>query len=693
MDKTNIRQRRSSSIGLVIKLIAISALICACVQTPVFAWDADAWNWNRGALDDNFKHPQGTHQWVASVGFEILEREQRAAFRWFQDNGDISRIVKYTDRPDAITLAGLTGETEANNRDWHFYIVGNNDSISDTAVGRFMFWYNIAVRQFKHGDKTLAYNSLGTALHYISDLSCPVHVAGEQVSTGRYVASYIPFVSDSLHQQYEKDAAEFRGTVAATALRGGQYTWAMSNSLRNIAIQAAKVSAEFHDVISAYAFNEGLASNHYVNAIIEPLKNTQINIAQVLYRFYIDVTGIENQTYVTVSGRNTPVWSEAKSTGSSERVATLAPGTIVTIAFTLRNDAGSLWGKVADKDCFIYMENLTTYRPPVLTRLSSDNQSYVTTQRNVVVYTEPSSYSAIARTIRHENSAVTIVSTTTNAAGNLWGSIQGGGYVFMGNVRALSSGNDSSSSEIMVDGIISFAYSQLIYLESAPTTWRISEGNLPNGINLPSGRSTTGGIPTLHFQGTPTIAGTFNFTLRIEHSTGFVERKFTLTILTLEQGISSFEQRVFELTNIEREKHGLAPLIWHDDLAYAARLHSEDLAETRPGPGASHIGSDGSDPITRIERILNGERCIDFTDGSENVAFNPLNPEAAVDGWMRSPGHRANILNAEWTHIGVGFGLREVPFEEAFPGLDPRNAPFFPAVFESWYTQKFVSLQ
>ena len=39
----------------------------------------------------------------------------------------------------------------------------------------------------------------------------------------------------------------------------------------------------------------------------------------------------------------------------------------------------------------------------------------------------------------------------------------------------------------------------------------------------------------------------------------------------------------------------------------------------------------------------------------ENIAAGYSSPEAVVEGWMNSPGHRANILEAEFTHIGVGY--------------------------------------
>jgi hypothetical protein len=419
--------------SFVLKQVVLVMLVCSFLPISALAWDADHSNWKNGAVYRNFEDPKGTHHWVASRGFEILKTEQPKAFEWFQKQGvDISTIVKYTDRPDVFGEPGFVNPELFNLRGGHFYVVDDkNASISDTAVGQFSGYYNAAVNQFRGGEKTRAYQSLGTALHFISDLGDPVHT-GEKVSS----IAYMNPASNTLHEQYEKDAEDYRNTAVATASRGGQYTWAVSNSLQNTAIQAAKDSAEYYPVIAEYAFKFGVVPDTYTEAITEPLKNTQLNVAQVLYRFYIDVTGIENKVYVTVSGKNTPVWSQPQSTGSSTQVGTLVAGTIVTIASTQRNAAGNLWGKVAGKDCYIFMDNLTTYKPPVLMPLASDKQLYITTQKNTVVYTQPSSYSAIARTIANESTAVVIMSTTTNAAGNLWGKIKDGEYIFMGSVRA-----------------------------------------------------------------------------------------------------------------------------------------------------------------------------------------------------------------------------------------------------------------
>ena len=107
-----------------------------------------------------------------------------------------------------------------------------------------------------------------------------------------------------------------------------------------------------------------------------------------------------------------------------------------------------------------------------------------------------------------------------------------------------------------------------------------------------------------------------------------------------------FERRVFELTNAERIKNGLRPLIWSDSLAAVARAHSEDMAHNGY---FSHTGLDGSSPWDRLARAG-----IQYWNAAENICAGYSTPEAAVNAWMNSSGHRANILNGSLTHLGVG---------------------------------------
>lgn len=105
--------------------------------------------------------------------------------------------------------------------------------------------------------------------------------------------------------------------------------------------------------------------------------------------------------------------------------------------------------------------------------------------------------------------------------------------------------------------------------------------------------------------------------------------------------IDEFREEVIRLTNIERENAGLEPYEVHDVAMEYAQIRAEELAESyshkRPNGDASGMYSH-------------------YTFG-ENIAKGSTTPEAVVNGWMNSPGHRATIMSENGDYgfyIGVG---------------------------------------
>jgi serine protease len=119
---------------------------------------------------------------------------------------------------------------------------------------------------------------------------------------------------------------------------------------------------------------------------------------------------------------------------------------------------------------------------------------------------------------------------------------------------------------------------------------------------------------------------------------------------------SSEAQQVLDLVNVERAKAGAAPLAFHDALMRAAQAHSEDQAAHNQ---MSHTGSDGSNLGQRLTRVG-----YPFRTWGENVAYGYATPVAVMQGWLASPGHRANILNPNFNEIGIGIArnARGVPY-------------------------------
>ena len=110
--------------------------------------------------------------------------------------------------------------------------------------------------------------------------------------------------------------------------------------------------------------------------------------------------------------------------------------------------------------------------------------------------------------------------------------------------------------------------------------------------------------------------------------------------------IYAFEQKVIELTNQKRAKHGLAPLRHHPELGDVARVKSEDMYED---DYFAHESPTYGSPFDMMEIFE-----IDHWGAAENIAMGQRTPEEVVDAWIKSPGHLANMLG-DYSHIGVGY--------------------------------------
>lgn len=113
---------------------------------------------------------------------------------------------------------------------------------------------------------------------------------------------------------------------------------------------------------------------------------------------------------------------------------------------------------------------------------------------------------------------------------------------------------------------------------------------------------------------------------------------------------SAIERDAFERINVARQAHGLEPLAWHAELCQMARMHSESMAVR---DFFDHETPEGLKTRERARAL--GVR---FRVIGENIAYNKGYdaPGAfAVERWMNSPGHRANILyiGFEYSAIGV----------------------------------------
>lgn len=121
----------------------------------------------------------------------------------------------------------------------------------------------------------------------------------------------------------------------------------------------------------------------------------------------------------------------------------------------------------------------------------------------------------------------------------------------------------------------------------------------------------------------------------------------SVTIPQNEQ-LTGYEEQVLALTNQVRKDAGLPPCAGNDsNLNRSARAKSEDMANRNY---FSHTSPVYGDPFAMMRNFG-----VTYQSAGENIAKGQKTPQDVVDAWMNSPGHRANIMNKNYTHLGVGY--------------------------------------
>ncbi len=120
-----------------------------------------------------------------------------------------------------------------------------------------------------------------------------------------------------------------------------------------------------------------------------------------------------------------------------------------------------------------------------------------------------------------------------------------------------------------------------------------------------------------------------------------------ITIPGKDAQVEEYEKKVVELVNEIRTENGL-PKLAHDwELSRVARYKSQDMKDNKY---FSHTSPVYGSPFDMIKNFG-----ISYRSAGENIARGYSTPEAVVNGWMNSSGHRANILNSSYTRIGIGY--------------------------------------
>lgn len=143
-------------------------------------------------------------------------------------------------------------------------------------------------------------------------------------------------------------------------------------------------------------------------------------------------------------------------------------------------------------------------------------------------------------------------------------------------------------------------------------------------------------------------------TVKVNRSSSGTSNKTTVTVETGEDETAesssdptagmSYAEQVLYYCNIEREKAGVAPLTLDPTLCAAADIRAQEIVSC-----FDHTRPDGRSCFTAMD-----DEGYSYWAAGENIAYGSSSAEFIVNMWMNSPGHRANILSSNFTHLGVG---------------------------------------
>lgn len=168
-----------------------------------------------------------------------------------------------------------------------------------------------------------------------------------------------------------------------------------------------------------------------------------------------------------------------------------------------------------------------------------------------------------------------------------------------------------------------------VYSKTDTSYFKIENGSYVHSAFLSSEKAvitttTTAAPPTTAAEAVPSIIGQYN------------QRSQT-------QAEIDFADKVFDLTNAEREKAGLPKLKKMQEISEMANTRAWELTLS-----PTHKRPDGSSSSS----VLNG---MPYSAVGENLAAGQATPEDVMNAWMNSEGHRANILSSDYEYLGIGY--------------------------------------
>lgn len=196
-------------------------------------------------------------------------------------------------------------------------------------------------------------------------------------------------------------------------------------------------------------------------------------------------------------------------------------------------------------------------------------------------------------------------------------------------------------SALMISSALTTAY-------AAPTMgWRLSKDHRKyEWVNLtqPTIEETTKKPVTTETTTKPTATETTTKPAAVETTT---ESTTADTNKTPTTAINTQATQVLALVNKERAKENLAPLKLNTALTKVAQLKSEDMKNKNY---FNHTSPTYGSPFAMMKQFG-----INYKYAGENIAKGQKTAEAVVNAWMNSEGHRKNILNKNFTEMGLGY--------------------------------------
>ncbi len=171
------------------------------------------------------------------------------------------------------------------------------------------------------------------------------------------------------------------------------------------------------------------------------------------------------------------------------------------------------------------------------------------------------------------------------------------------------------------------------FLKHAVSASKLGGGLVANALGLEKDLNTVFG---------GAVNDTLNFLTVKPESNETVDLHFKTTDVMLDPAA---EQQMLAMVNVEREKKGLDPLEVDVSLRRLARAYAKDMFARGY---FSHYSPEGTSPFDRMSNAG-----ISYTSAGENLALAP-DTDLAMQGLMKSPGHRANILSQNYAKVGIG---------------------------------------